>query len=240
MDDMTSTQPNDRVTDQRGGVPDTATAVPGGSQTSAGAVASTVGDHATEMRDTVAEQAGQVAQDARAHASKLLDSSKQELRDQSEAQAAKVAEGLRSLRDQLGGMADGTPQAGALVDLTREAGERVGHLAERLDGEGIDGLVRDVSSMARRRPGTFLLGAMAAGFVAGRVLRTTQQVVSDSSSGSSGTLGSGRPSTAPGAALPVTPAVTPGIVTEAQPMPPSGYLDPSVAGATVTGAPRGR
>jgi len=91
----------------------------------------------------------------------------------------------------------------------------------------------DVSSMARRRPGTFLLGALAAGFVAGRVARTAQTVMSeDSDTGRNGQI-----STAPGAVLPETPMITPGVATEVPAMPPTGYLDPSATGVGPVGSP---
>jgi len=47
-------------------------------------------------------------------------------------------------------------------------------LATRLDQGGLDAVMADMRSWARRQPGTFLLGAVAAGFVVGRVVRAVK------------------------------------------------------------------
>jgi hypothetical protein len=114
------------------------------------------------------------------------------------------------------------------VDVTRDAGQRIDALAERLDARGIQGLMGDVGSFARRRPGTFLLGALATGFVAGRVVRAAQPVMSDTS----GDRDAGRVATSPATTYTETPMVAPGAVGDVPPMPPTGYLEPSVTGAT--------
>ena len=44
-------------------------------------------------------------------------------------------------------------------------------VAGRVDQGGIDAVVRDVQGYARRNPGKFLLGALVAGFVVGRVVQ---------------------------------------------------------------------
>ncbi len=58
--------------------------------------------------------------------------------------------------------------ASSLVQKGAGATER---LASRLDEGGIDAVMADVRSFARRQPGAFLLGAAAVGFVAGRLMR---------------------------------------------------------------------
>jgi hypothetical protein len=203
MDEMTSPGPDDAAGGQ-GGASGTASAVAGAARSSAGNVASTAGDHVADVRDTVTQHAGEVASDAKAHATRLLRSSKEELRSQSDAQASRVAESLRSLSGELSSMAGATSEPSPLADITREAGQRLGSWADRLESRGVDGLRRDLAGMARRRPGTFLLGALASGFVAGRMLRTVQEVVGDDSS--SDGAGSEVRSSAPGAVFPQPPA----------------------------------
>jgi hypothetical protein len=46
--------------------------------------------------------------------------------------------------------------------------------AERLESGGLEGVLRDVSSYARRRPGMFLLSAAGVGFLAGRLTRAAR------------------------------------------------------------------
>jgi hypothetical protein len=58
--------------------------------------------------------------------------------------------------------------AGAVVRETAGVAER---LAGRLDAGGLEAVGADLRSFARRRPGAFLLGAAAVGFVAVRVAR---------------------------------------------------------------------
>jgi hypothetical protein len=53
----------------------------------------------------------------------------------------------------------------------REGAGAVERLGTRLDDGGIDAVMGDVRRWARRSPGSFLLGAAALGFVAGRVAR---------------------------------------------------------------------
>ena len=55
-------------------------------------------------------------------------------------------------------------------------------MGNRLDGREPSQILDDVRAFARRRPGAFLLGALAAGVVAGRITRGAKE--SQSSSGS--------------------------------------------------------
>jgi len=77
----------------------------------------------------------------------------------------------------------------SLGGLARQASQRAGELAERLENGGLDSVRRDVSSMARRRPGTFLAGSLVAGFLAGRLFRDVQSVASSNGSTSTGSTG---------------------------------------------------
>ncbi|HEV3362749.1 MAG TPA: hypothetical protein VG795_01190, partial [Acidimicrobiia bacterium] len=45
-------------------------------------------------------------------------------------------------------------------------------LAERTQSRGVDGLVQEIQTFGRNRPGTFLATAAAAGFVAARLWRS--------------------------------------------------------------------
>ena len=56
--------------------------------------------------------------------------------------------------------------------------------ANRLEMSGPQGLVDDVSSFARRRPGAFLLAAGVAGFAVGRIARAGAAVAHDGQSNS--------------------------------------------------------
>jgi hypothetical protein len=98
-----------------------------------------------------------------------------ELRHQGDAQAQRLEQALRDFGGQLRGAARGEPlPEGRGRDLAQQAGSALTGWADRLADGGVDGVLRDVSSFARRRPGLFLAGAAAVGFVAGRTFRGMQ------------------------------------------------------------------
>ena len=67
---------------------------------------------------------------------------------------------------------DGRPQdAGPVAEWTGEIQQRVRQWSDRLESGGVDGVLRDLSSFARRRPLVFLGACMAAGVVVGRLVK---------------------------------------------------------------------
>ena len=96
---------------------------------------------------------------------------------QARTQNQRVADGLRQMSDQFGqmGPGDGSP-AGQIVRRLGEGGRRA---ADYLEDRGPEGLLDDVQEFARRKPGTFLLIAAAAGFAIGRLGRAAIAVSKD-------------------------------------------------------------
>src|SRR4029078_7962165 len=73
----------------------------------------------------------------------------------------------------LHGMATGTTApTGMLADFTEQAASSARQLAGSLDDRGVQGVIDDVKRCARRRPGVFIAGAVAAGIVTGRLIRS--------------------------------------------------------------------
>jgi hypothetical protein len=152
-------------------------------QERAGEAASTARHHAGEVADTARtqaaaiagdakDQARAVAADARSQARQLVDDSRRQIRDQAAEQSHRAATSLRDLGDQLQRMASGEPAGqGPAVDLARQAADGVQRLAETLEQRRPEELLDDLKRFARQRPGVFVLGALGAGFLAGRVLR---------------------------------------------------------------------
>jgi hypothetical protein len=68
-------------------------------------------------------------------------------------------------------------------DLTRQASDKARDLAGWLESREPGDLLEEVRDLARRKPGTFLLGAAAAGVLAGRLTRSAIDVKRDDSSG---------------------------------------------------------
>jgi hypothetical protein len=141
-----------------------------------------VKERAAEAAQQGKEAAGQVAQTAVGHAQEVKQEAVQQARDlvgearnnvnrQVSTQHQNLVTNLRSISDELGSMVQGSEQRGTATELVSQARERVSGVAEWLDGKEPDQLLDELRSFARRRPGTFLLGALAAGVVAGRLTR---------------------------------------------------------------------
>ncbi len=60
------------------------------------------------------------------------------------------------------------------ADTLLDAADRAYGLSDDVQTRGIAGVLSDVQTFARRRPGAFLLGAAAVGVVAGRAVRAAK------------------------------------------------------------------
>jgi hypothetical protein len=162
--------------------------------------AGTAADEAKHVAGTAQGEAKQVAQEAKSQVHGLLDQAAGQVDDQARTQRDRVVGMLSSLGDDLEKMGSQT-ERGLAADLATEAADRVHGLSSHLDGREPRDLLDDVRSFARRRPGTFLLGALAAGVVAGRLTRGAKDA-QDGPSHSSGSAGS------PGTAVAPVPVTT--------------------------------
>jgi hypothetical protein len=135
-------------------------------------VARTAADSAQSVAETAKTEAANVASEAKANAKDLFYQARSDLTDQAGAQQQKVANGLRSVSDELHAMARASDQPGVASDLVRQAAERSSSVAAWLDGRDPGSLLNEVKSFARQRPGTFLLLAAGAGVLAGRLTRS--------------------------------------------------------------------
>jgi hypothetical protein len=124
-----------------------------------------------EVASTAADQAKNVVQETQRQAQDLLEQGRTQLREQSRTQQQKAAEGLSSLAQQLRGMADGTSDGapGPARDLIQQASGKLEEFGSWLQNREPADLLDEVRAFARRKPGTFLLGAAVAGIVAGRL-----------------------------------------------------------------------
>lgn len=127
----------------------------------AGQLAQTATEHAHEVKDETARQVRDLAGEAR-----------QQLTSQVGQQHRSLVTNMRSLSSELGTMADkGSEESGVATELVGQARDRIDGLADWLDGREPGQILDEVRSYARRRPGMFLVGALAAGVVAGRLTR---------------------------------------------------------------------
>ena len=134
-----------------------------------------VGNSAREAGSHVAQsatdQARQVVSETGAQARDLLGEAKGQVRHQAATQQHKAAQQLRAVAGELSEMAAKGGQSGPATKLAQEAAQRVRGVASWLDQREPGDLLDGVRHFARRHPGTFLVGAAAAGMVAGRLTR---------------------------------------------------------------------
>jgi hypothetical protein len=137
---------------------------------------SAVADKAMEAGRDVAQeaasQASAVASEAKNQLETLVHEAKDEFRTQVDMRGQQAADGLKTLSQQLSALAEGRPQdAGRVGTMVGEAQQRLQSYSDRLQQRGPQALLDDVTAFARRRPGVFLMGAVATGFVVGRIVR---------------------------------------------------------------------
>jgi hypothetical protein len=152
-------------------------------------------DKAAEAVDQGRQAAGQVAQSATERVQEVTHEATQQARDlvgearqnvtrQVGEQHRNLASNLRSLSGELGSMVQQSDQSGAATQLVSQARDRVDGVAGWLESREPGDVLNEVKNFARRRPGTFLLGALAAGVVVGRLTRGAIAVHTDDDSSS--------------------------------------------------------
>jgi hypothetical protein len=155
--------------------------------------AAKVGQHAGEkpsqLAETATDQAKQVTAEAGRQARDLIGEARVQLGSQASAQQRKVADGLRSLVDELTSMAENGGQSGPATEVAHQAAERVRHAATWLHQREPGDLVGEVRRLGRQHPGTFLLGAVLAGVLVGRLTRGAVEAASSTSSDDNGAAG---------------------------------------------------
>lgn len=140
-------------------------------------------DGAREVAGTVKEQGREVARETRHQVRSVASDLRSSATQQARTQNQRLADGLRQASDQFGqmGPGDGSP-AGRIVTQLGDGGRRA---ADYLEDRGPEGLLDDVQEFARRKPGVFLVLAVAAGFAAGRLGRAAFAAAKDEKTGPS-------------------------------------------------------
>jgi uncharacterized phage infection (PIP) family protein YhgE len=140
----------------------------------------------SQVAASATDQAKQVAQETQRQAKDLIDQGRSQVKDQVVTQQQKAGEGLSSLAQELRALADGSSQGapGPARDLLQQASGMVENFAGKLQNREPAELLEEIRSFARRKPGMFLLGAAAAGVLAGRLTSGVKAAHADSPSGS--------------------------------------------------------
>jgi hypothetical protein len=134
-------------------------------------VASDAADSGRQVAETAASGAKDVVSEATTQLSQLFDQLRSEFNGQASSQGQRAVGGLRSLADELRQMASGSQQQGLAGEAANQAANRASSFADWLDNKQPGDLLDEVRSMAKRRPGAFLLGAAAVGLLGGRMTR---------------------------------------------------------------------
>jgi len=135
-----------------------------------------VAQHAREtagqVGDTVREQAAQVAGETADQARHVVSDVRERVAAEAQQQAERVSHQLGRIADELGEMARNAPSDSMSAGAIQSAADTSRQAARFLDERGAQGLLDEARDFARRKPGTFLLGAAVAGFLVGRVARS--------------------------------------------------------------------
>lgn len=135
-----------------------------------GAEAATTAAQSTAQ--TAREQAREVADEVTTQARGIAGDLREQIANQIGRQHGTIVAKLREASDDMRQMAEGRDQTPA-TSLVSNLADRTNRFADHLLSRGPEGVLSEVQEFARRRPGTFLLAAAAAGFVVGRMAKST-------------------------------------------------------------------
>ncbi len=153
----------------------------GGAKDQAKQAAGTAADQGKHVAGVAQGEAQKVASEAKSQVQNLLSQATSQVDEQSRTQKNRLVETLRTLSDDLEKMASQS-EGGMAANLAREVADRARGLSSTLDNREPQDLLEEVRSFARRKPGTFLLGAALAGVLAGRLTSGVKAAHSDDSS----------------------------------------------------------
>lgn len=146
---------------------------PGGT---GGRLTDTARGAAGEVASTAGDQARSLAGEARTEARHVADDVQNRLREEAQEQTRRTSQNLRQWSDELSSMADSGEQDSPVSGAVRQIAHSGRGAADFLDERGVEGLVEEARSFARRRPVAFLAGAAIAGFALGRVLKASSDI----------------------------------------------------------------
>lgn len=169
---MTTAQNSGDVVREHGGE------AAGAAKDRAAGVASHATGAAADVKDTAVDQARQVKDETVRQAKDLVGEARMQATTQAREQTQRVSGNLNSIADELRKMAD-NGDGGMAADAAHQIADRAHRAAQYLDGREPGDLLDDVRGFARRRPGAFLAGMAALGFLAGRVGRGVKDASDD-------------------------------------------------------------
>ena len=162
----------------------------GSSDSTASKAAGVAQEHAGAAVDAAKQEAAQVARNAQEHARSVLDSATDELRTKGREQTDRLSSSLGGASQELRRMAEAGEGDSTITGVVRSLADSAERAARRLDEGGPEGVLDELRRMGRQHPMRFLAVAAAGGFMAARLVRSTDtQAVKAQVQGGSGTQG---------------------------------------------------
>ena len=131
-------------------------------------------EQAKDVAATVKDEASVVLGEAKSQAKDLYVQTQHELKEQANTQQQRIAAGLKSVGAELRAMAAnsaGAANSGVATDIVQQLSGRLSTAAMWLGDRDATAVLTEVKRYARRKPGTFSVGAAIAGIAFGRLTR---------------------------------------------------------------------
>lgn len=130
-------------------------------------------ERASAVKENARQEATNVAAETRDQAARVGNELRSQVTSKVTEEQHRFAASLHDVGTELESMAQsGDRQDGVAHELSRQLAQRMHNAGSWLDSHEPGDLLDEVSSFARRRPGAFLLGALALGVFAGRMTRS--------------------------------------------------------------------
>jgi hypothetical protein len=142
-----------------------ASVIPGSGIQSSGYVTGSIGNSSGQ-----GDQSAGIAQAGKEQAKRLGGITKDRVYHQVDGKKEQLVKGLHGIVDTLEGMGkDGN--LGPAQSLVDNAVQVIHRVSDRLEKGSTEELVREAQTQIRQRPGVFIAGCVALGFLAGRLLK---------------------------------------------------------------------
>lgn len=105
----------------------------------------------------------------------VVEQTRQRMAAEARSQTERAASSLRQWSDELASMAESSKPDSPVSEAVHQIADTGRRAADYLDRRGFEGAVGELQEFARRKPGTFLLGAAIAGYLVGRAAKATTQ-----------------------------------------------------------------
>lgn len=137
------------------------------------------GEAATPTGERARQPAGEVREWAAENAAELARQARERGRRFVEQQSHSAADGARDVADALRGTGEDLSRRGRpeLAEYLNQAADGLSRLSDRLARGDVDAMLQEASETARRHPAALFGGAIAAGFLVSRFLKSSEQRV---------------------------------------------------------------